>query len=75
MHYASLLGESRGDFENCGWSVQLNQTHNWEIMKNKVNNYIRSLNWGYKTDLMKKNVEYYNALASLKDNHTIKLVD
>ena len=41
-------------------------------MLETVNNYIRSLNWGYRLELGKKGVKYINALASFKDEHTIK---
>jgi hypothetical protein len=37
--------------------------------------YIKKLNFGYRSELMNKKVKYFNALASLKDAHTIKLVD
>ena len=36
---------------------------------------IMSLNWGYKMDLMKSKVTYFNSFASFVDPHTIKLVN
>lgn len=75
MHFASLTGELRHDQELCGWEVDHKTPHNWNTMIDNVNNHIRSLNWGYKTQLMKEKVKYYNMLASIEDAHTIKLVD
>ncbi|CAE7270679.1 TXNRD3 [Symbiodinium natans] len=42
-------------------------------MVNQVNDYIKSLNWGSKTDLRSKNIKYYNSFATFKDAHTISL--
>merc|ERR1719183_1313370 len=38
-----------------------------------VNNYIKSLNWGSKTDLRTKGVKYYNSYATFVDPHTLSL--
>lgn len=75
MHFAALTGELRHDQEHCGWEVDLSAQHDWSAMISNVNNHIRSLNWGYKTQLMKEEVKYYNALASIEDAHTVKLID
>lgn len=48
-------------------------THNWETMKTAVNNYIGSLNWGYRVALRDKNVNYVNAYAEFIEPHKIKV--
>jgi thioredoxin reductase (NADPH) len=35
--------------------------------------HVKGLNWGYKSDLMKLKVKYFNSYASFVDAHTIKL--
>jgi len=35
--------------------------------------HIKSLNWGYKSDLMKMKCKYFNAYATFKDSHTVTL--
>lgn len=47
--------------------------HNWETMKTAINNYIGSLNWGYRVALRDKNVNYVNAYAEFVDPHKIKV--
>ncbi|XP_016114205.1 LOW QUALITY PROTEIN: thioredoxin reductase 3-like [Sinocyclocheilus grahami] len=47
-------------------------THNWETMRTAVNNYIGSLNWGYRVSLRDKNVNYVNAYAEFVEPHKIK---
>lgn len=42
-------------------------------MKTAVNNYISSLNWGYRVSLRDKNVEYVNAYAEFVEPHKIKV--
>lgn len=48
-------------------------SHNWETMKTAVNNYIGSLNWGYRVSLRDKSVEYTNAYAEFVEPHKIKV--
>ena len=48
-------------------------THNWETMRTAVNNYIGSLNWGYRVSLRDKNVNYVNAYAEFTEPHKIKV--
>ena len=47
--------------------------HNWEVMINEIQNYIRSLNWGYRVSLRDKNVDYINAYGQFVDKNTIKV--
>merc|ERR1719387_2376569 len=54
-----------------GWETK--SSHSWEDMVSKVNNYIKSLNWGSKTDLREKSMKYYNSFATFEDPHTLKL--
>ena len=35
--------------------------------------HIKGLNWGYKSDMMKLKVKYYNSYATFADPHTISL--
>lgn len=42
-------------------------------MVKNVQSHIKSLNWGYKTDLMKLKIKYFNMYASFKDAHTLEL--
>lgn len=73
MHYAALLSEARVDQEKSGWAPDLKAAFNWETMVGAVQMHIKGLNWGYKADLMKLKVKYYNSYASFVDPHTIKL--
>ncbi|CAB1100645.1 unnamed protein product [Ectocarpus sp. CCAP 1310/34] len=50
-------------------------THDWEVMVQGVQNYIKGLNFKYRTDLRSKGVEYINALGRLQDVHTVVATD
>jgi len=74
MHYAGILAEARHDQELAGIPVAEPGEHKWQVMVQSVQKHIKSLNWGYKADLIKLKIKYYNFYASFKDdNHTILL--
>jgi len=76
MHHASLLHDEMKDAKRYGWSVNLLQVkNNWERLQEAVGEHIQSLNFGYKNQLLERNVTYLNRYASFVDNHTVKGVD
>uniref|UniRef100_A0A8C4F2W7 thioredoxin-disulfide reductase (NADPH) n=1 Tax=Dicentrarchus labrax TaxID=13489 RepID=A0A8C4F2W7_DICLA len=72
MHQTALLGTAMQDARKFGWEFEETVKHNWETMKTAVNNYIGSLNWGYRVALRDKNVNYVNAYAEFIEPHKIK---
>merc|ERR1740138_1120044 len=75
MHQASLLGEGLKDAVPYGWEVPDAIKHNWETMVGNVQAHVKSLNFGYRAELMSNNVKYYNAFASFVDAKTVEAVD
>ena len=43
------------------------------MMKN-VNNHIKKLNWGYRVQMIEKEIDYFNTYATFVDKNTLKLV-
>jgi thioredoxin reductase (NADPH) len=43
------------------------QTHDWGKMVKNVQAHIKGLNWGYKSDMIKLKVKYFNAYATFVD--------
>lgn len=74
FHTAALLGEAAVDGSTFGWS-HVKGTHDWETLRNAVTDYIKSLNFGYRTQLREKGAIYKPALASFVDDHTVELMD
>jgi len=74
MHQAALLGEGIKDAESYGWEG-LSPKHNWETMVQNVQGHVKSLNFGYRAELMTNAVKYYNAYATFVDPHTVECVD
>jgi len=76
MHYAAVIGEVHlKDSKHYGWQLDAHSVqHDWMKMKEAVQDHIGSLNWGYRTALRDKGVEYINALATFIDPHTIECV-
>ncbi|XP_071438887.1 thioredoxin reductase 1, cytoplasmic-like [Hetaerina americana] len=75
MHKSALLGADIKDSNHFGWEKVERAKHNWEKMAYEVKSHILSLNFGYRSDLMLKKVQYYNAYATFLDKHKLKLVD
>eukprot|EP00747_Dinoflagellata_sp_TGD_P125774 gnl/TRDRNA2_/TRDRNA2_174204_c0_seq2.p1 gnl/TRDRNA2_/TRDRNA2_174204_c0~~gnl/TRDRNA2_/TRDRNA2_174204_c0_seq2.p1 ORF type:complete len:487 (-),score=129.90 gnl/TRDRNA2_/TRDRNA2_174204_c0_seq2:409-1869(-) len=71
MHISSTYREVQSDGHGLGWETK--SSHSWESMVTQVNNYIKSLNWGAKTELRTKQVKYENAFATFLDDHTLEL--
>lgn len=75
MHQAALLGHNFTDAKEFGWQVPEKINHDWETMKNNIQDHIGSLNWSYRVQLRDKKVDYKNAYAEFVDNHKVKAVD
>lgn len=73
MHQTALLGHSIKEAQAYGWQVDSEKVqHEWAKMVEAVQNYIGSLNWGYRVQLRNKKVTYINAYGEFEDAHTIK---
>lgn len=72
MHHAALLGQALADSRKYGWEYSQQVTHNWETMREAVQDHIGSLNWSYKQSLRNKGVTYVNAYGEFVDHHKIK---
>uniref|UniRef100_A0A8C8RTA7 Thioredoxin reductase 1, cytoplasmic n=1 Tax=Pelusios castaneus TaxID=367368 RepID=A0A8C8RTA7_9SAUR len=72
MHQAALLGQALQDSRKFGWQFEEKVQHNWETMTEAVQNYIGSLNWGYRVSLRENKVTYENAYGEFVGPHTIK---
>jgi len=74
MHTAALAHDHIEDSKNYGWS-ESKVEFDWETLGTNVQNHIRTLNWGYKTQLRAKKVTYFNRLGSFISNKEIKTED
>uniref|UniRef100_A0A8C8VJL8 thioredoxin-disulfide reductase (NADPH) n=1 Tax=Pelusios castaneus TaxID=367368 RepID=A0A8C8VJL8_9SAUR len=72
MHQAALLGQALQDSRKFGWECDEQVKHNWDTMVEAIQNYIGSLNWGYRVSLREKTVTYLNAYAEFIEPHKIK---
>ncbi len=75
MHNAAIIGETIGsDAENFGFKSTV-EGHDWEKMRENVQNHIRGLNFNYRVNLREKSVTYLNKLAKFVDDHTVETTD
>lgn len=73
MHYSGILSEATHEQQNAGIPIVKERQHDWNAMVGTIQKHIKSLNWGYKADLIKLKIKYYNMYATFKDQHTIHL--
>ncbi|XP_021269010.1 thioredoxin reductase 2, mitochondrial isoform X2 [Numida meleagris] len=71
MHQAALLGGALKDAQHYGWNIAHPVQHNWSVMAQAVQNYVKSLNWGHRVQLQDKKVKYFNMKGSFSDSHTV----
>jgi len=72
MHYCGLLGHSFEYARQMGWKLTNTVQHDWPALVDNVDNYIRSLNFGYIKALRESRVKYFNAYARFVDEHTVE---
>jgi thioredoxin reductase (NADPH) len=75
MHQAALFGEGLHDAKKFGWSQADAKGHDWSTMATGIQNYVKSLNWGYRKRLKDDGVEYFNSYGVFSDPHTIEATD
>lgn len=75
FHHASLLGEAKEDLSEVGWQIDQSAGHKWEQVSERITDYIKSLNWGYRKKCNEEKIAYHNKLAKLLSNHKIELTD
>ena len=75
MHYAGTLYDQMKFLPLVGYPNQIQKDFNWTTLRDNVQGHISSLNFGYRSQLRKNKVTYYNKFANFIDNHTIELTD
>jgi len=76
MHQAAQLGEAIKDAKEYGWDIgEAAPKHKWEQMVEAVQMHVKSLNFGYRAELMSESVKYFNAYATFVDAKTVEAVD
>jgi thioredoxin reductase (NADPH) len=76
FHHSAIHREEHMTAVALGWDTKA--SHNWEVMVNNVQMYIKKQVFGHKTDLRSKKVKYYNHIATFGekkegDKYTIEL--
>jgi thioredoxin reductase (NADPH) len=62
-------------FPLIGYPNPIPKEFNWDTLRSNVQGHISSLNFGYRGQLRKNKVTYYNKFAKFVDTHTIELTD
>lgn len=59
--------------EDYGWPKVKEEDlkHNWDVLRTNVQNYIKGMNFGYKSKLKEIGVDFIDAKATFKDEFTV----
>ena len=72
MHHAASMGAAmHKDAPQFGWQGLDNIKHDWPTMVHLITDYIKSLNFSYRSGLTGANVKYIEGYAHFDDQHTI----
>lgn len=74
MHNAALLAEHNHASASFGWEGQT-ANHNWETLRQNVQDHIKGINFGYKVALREEGLTYINKLAKFVDANTLECTD
>ena len=74
FHIAAQNEERDHAASDFGWSKNEDQkrTHNWNVLRDNIQNYIKGINFGYVGKMNELDIDYINAKASFKDANTVK---
>eukprot|EP00375_Theileria_parva_P000459 XP_763128.1 thioredoxin reductase [Theileria parva strain Muguga] len=73
MHYASLLRSTQYDRFQYGITSSPDQEQvNWTKLTQTIQNYVKMLNFSYRSGLTTAGVDYINAYGTLKHNNTVE---
>nr|XP_014348831.1 PREDICTED: thioredoxin reductase 1, cytoplasmic [Latimeria chalumnae] len=75
MHQATLLGKALNDACIFGWEIKQQVHHNWNSLRDCIQEYIASLNWNYGVSLRENSITYMNAYGEFVGSHKIKAKD
>ena len=73
FHTSALAGESMKHAAFFGWTGMENVKCDWDTLSKNVTNYIKSLNFGARSDLMNNDISYVNGYGKFVNPHTIKM--
>ena len=76
MHYSAMLGENSHHMKYSGWNVNKSDLkHDWPTLVKKIQLHIKKLNFGYRSDIVKLGIEYFNSLAKVTGKNSVQLTD
>lgn len=75
MHNAAVLGEHAHDAPGFGWTKLVKGEHDWETLRENVQNYIKGLNFNYRVQLRENGITYLNKLGRFTGPNTLECTD
>lgn len=74
MHNAALMGEHADASAFYGWQGE-GAKHDWESLRQNVQDHIKGLNFGYRVALREEGIKYLNKLGKFTGPNEVECVD
>jgi thioredoxin reductase (NADPH) len=75
FHIASMVEEEAHLRQSYGWQVNNETTqHNWSVLRDNIQNYIKGLNFGYISKMKEVGVDYVNAFARFENKNEVGFI-
>lgn len=74
MHNAALIGEHVDSSSSYGWQGGAPK-HDWETLRNNVQDHIKGINFGYRVALREEGIKYLNKLGKFTGPNELECVD
>jgi thioredoxin reductase (NADPH) len=72
FHISNQVKEGMLMAEDYGWGHKSEDLkHDWEVLRENIQNYIKGINFGYKKKLKEIGVDFIDARAKFKDPNTV----
>ena len=58
--------------KDFGWEGEIKDQHNWQTLRNGIQNYIKGINFGYKSKMSEIGVDFVNAYAKFTNPNEVE---
>ena len=73
FHIGCQVHETTHMLESYGWKPSDTVLkHDWEILRNNIQNHIKAINFGYKSKMSELEIDYVNAFAKFENEKEVK---
>jgi thioredoxin reductase (NADPH) len=74
MHQAGIINETMGEYSSSfGFDFKKQNDFNWNTLTNNISKYIKSIQFGVRSDYRKNKIQFKNAFGRFIDSSTVEI--